>query len=40
MIEILEFVFASFWRWAGALLLLAALACFTPIRITINRGED
>ncbi len=40
MLEILEFIFGSFWRWFGTLLLVAAAAEGIGgfIRIRIRRG--
>ena len=40
--EILQFVFSSFWIWLGTLLLLGAVgeavARFRPINITIRKN--
>lgn len=43
MIELLEFIFASGWRFAGTVVLIIAigfaLGCFRPVRITVTHGE-
>lgn len=42
--EILEFVFQSFWHWLGSLILLTvvfrALASWTPVRVTPKLSLD
>lgn len=35
MLEVLQFIFSSFWIWLGCVILVAAIS--SPIRITINR---
>lgn len=42
MIEVLEFVFQSFWHWLGTLLLVAVIVEGVGglIRIRIKKGKD
>jgi len=42
MLEILKFIFSSFWVWAGTLFLTAVIAAGISgfICITINRDKD
>ena len=41
-LEILEFVFGSFWRWLGILLLILAISEIPKnlIRIIIKKGKE
>lgn len=36
MLEVLEFIFSSFWVWLGTVLLIAF---FNPVRIVINKED-
>lgn len=38
MLDVLQFVFSSFWTWAGTLILILAFACWRPV--TIVKKED
>lgn len=42
MLEILTFIFGSFWRWAGTVILILAAGAILPtlVRVTIHRGGD
>ena len=40
MIEVLEFIFQSFWHWLGTLLLLGALSGIFRTPIYISRPKD
>jgi D-alanyl-lipoteichoic acid acyltransferase DltB (MBOAT superfamily) len=42
MLEVLQFIFSSFWHWVGTFFLLAVVAEGIGgfIRITINRNKD
>jgi len=42
MIECLEFIFGSFWRWLGSVILILAIAeCFKgAIRITMRKNDE
>ncbi len=40
MLEVLEFLFASPWRYLGILVLFLVLTLWTPISITINRRDE
>jgi len=42
MLEILKFIFSSFWVWLGTVILIAIIAEGVGgiIRITINRRKD
>jgi hypothetical protein len=37
MIEVLQFIFSSFWIWLGTAILIAIL--FEPIRIILNKKD-
>ncbi len=38
MLDVLQFIFSSFWTWAGTLLLIAAFASWRPV--TIVKKEE
>lgn len=44
MLEVLKFIFHSFWTWLGTLLLVAVLSRFSLVRIRlsqrVNSPED
>jgi len=39
MLEILEFIFSSFWVWAGTVILVLAIGCSINAIIVAFRGK-
>lgn len=41
MLEILQFIFGSFWRWLGAFLIIACIAegLGGMFRVVVHRGQ-
>lgn len=39
MIEVLEFIFQSFWHWAGSVVLVAVFGSFIGASLSAIRGK-
>lgn len=40
MMEILEFIFASFWRWLGTLLILVAICPWNCVSTRSEKDDE
>lgn len=39
MLDVLKFIFSNFWIWLGTVIIVAALAQWSPITINYRKDE-